>query len=60
MYNSHTWLEKGNYNIRVKAKDQNGIQSDWSESLYISMPLNQKINLNLFFKNLIEFINIYN
>ena len=38
---SHMWMEEGNYNIRVKAKDSNGVETDWSEPLPISMPLNQ-------------------
>lgn len=29
---SHTWNKQGEYKIRVKAKDQNGINSGWSES----------------------------
>jgi len=28
---SHTWEEAGDYNITVKAKDENGTESDWSE-----------------------------
>jgi hypothetical protein len=53
--NNHTWLEKGNFNIRVKAKDENGFQSDWSEPLFVNMPLNQKIKYNILFFKIIEF-----
>jgi len=43
---SHEWVEKGNYNIKVKAKDDpngdgnlsDGEESIWSEPLSISMP----------------------
>lgn len=28
---SHTWTEEGDYKIRVKAKDEHGIQSGWGE-----------------------------
>ena len=35
---SHTWKEKGTYNIRVKAKDGDGWESDWSDPLPVSMP----------------------
>ena len=46
---SHKWAEKGDYEIRVKAKDDHGVQSEWSDPLPISMPKNkQLINLNLF------------
>jgi len=33
----HSWA-KGSYNIRVKAKDIYGSESDWSEPLEVSMP----------------------
>ena len=36
----HKWKEKGNYEIRVKAKDMNGTQSEWSESKRIVVPRN--------------------
>jgi len=35
---SHKWSEKGNYEIRVKAKDDHGVQGEWSDPLPISMP----------------------
>jgi hypothetical protein len=35
---SHIWEEKGDYQIRVKAKDEHGAQSEWSDPLSISMP----------------------
>lgn len=44
---SHSWDEKGNYNIRVIAKDENNKYSQWSEPLPISMPKN-KITYLLF------------
>jgi len=33
---SHTWHEKGSYSIRVKAIDEHGIESDWSDPLPIT------------------------
>jgi hypothetical protein len=36
----YTWKEEGNYEIRVKAKDEHGVQSDWSPALQITMPKN--------------------
>ena len=38
---SHSWNKKGNYEIKVKAKDINGLQSEWSDSLEIIMPKNK-------------------
>ena len=34
----HTWTSKGNYEIKVKAKDIYGSESPWSDSLPITMP----------------------
>jgi len=38
---SHIWDEKGNYEIKVKAKDIYGVESEWSDPLVISMPKNR-------------------
>ncbi len=35
---SHRWTRKGNYNIKVKAKDIHGHESQWSEPLSVTMP----------------------
>ena len=52
---SHIWNEKGDYNIKVKAKDVHGEESPWSDPLAISMPKNKAINLFLLFlERLIE------
>jgi hypothetical protein len=34
----YTWSEKGDYSIKVKAKDTAGAESDWSDPLAITMP----------------------
>lgn len=36
---THTWMKKGNYEIKVKAKDSHGVESVWSDSLPIKMPM---------------------
>jgi len=52
---SHIWDEKGDYNIKVKAKDVHGEESPWSDPLPITMPKNKAINLFLLFlERLIE------
>ena len=52
---SHVWDEKGDYNIKVKAKDVHGEESPWSDPLAISMPRNKAINpFILFLERLIE------
>jgi len=35
---SHVWDSRDSYKIRVKAKDTDGAQSEWSDPLAISMP----------------------
>jgi hypothetical protein len=35
---SHKWSTRGNYNIKVKARDSSGFESEWSDPLSISMP----------------------
>jgi len=36
---TYTWTKKGNYQIKVKAKDIHGVESIWSDSLPIKMPM---------------------
>ncbi|EMR73530.1 PKD domain protein [Thermoplasmatales archaeon SCGC AB-539-N05] len=38
---SHKWTSKGSYEIKVKAKDVNGMESEWSDPLGVSMPKNK-------------------
>jgi hypothetical protein len=35
---SHTWTQQGTYEIRARAKDDHGVQSEWSDPLEVSMP----------------------
>ncbi|MCX6664239.1 MAG: PKD domain-containing protein, partial [Euryarchaeota archaeon] len=35
---SHIWSTKGNYAVKVKAKDTFGAESPWSDPLPITMP----------------------
>lgn len=39
---SHSWSEKGIFLIRVKAKDTNDKESEWSEPLSINMPVSRQ------------------
>jgi hypothetical protein len=50
---SHKWTNKGSYKIRAKAKDIHGVQSEWSDSLPITMP-RCKISSNLLIQRLLE------
>jgi hypothetical protein len=44
-YITHSWKEKGNHTIRVMARDENGVTSQWSGSLNVVMRYS-KPNLN--------------
>jgi len=41
---SHIWRNNGSYYIKVKALDELGSESDWSDPLSINMPKNKAIN----------------
>jgi hypothetical protein len=49
---SYTWASEGEYQIRVKAKDDFYGESEWSDPLAITMPKNKAINTP--FQNFIE------
>jgi len=40
---SHSWYNQGNYEIKVKAKDIHGIQSEWYDPLKIIMTKNNNL-----------------
>jgi hypothetical protein len=52
---SYKWNEQGTFNIRVRAQDEYGVWSDWSDPLPITMPKNKAINpFLLFLERLME------
>lgn len=50
---SHTWKTKGSYQIKVKAKDMWGYESDWSKTISVSMPKN-KVYINTLLLNFLQ------
>ena len=40
---SHIWIKKGSFEIRVKAKNEYGAESIWSDPLAVSMPRNKQL-----------------
>jgi len=52
----YTWTEEGDYQIRVKAKDEHGVQSEWSDPLEVTMPKNNLFSLMFlrYIQNLLE------
>jgi len=53
---SHRWDVEGSYNLKVKARDVYGVESEWSNTLSVSMPRNRVINNPLFTKFMDGFI----
>lgn len=41
---SHIWTEPGNYEIRVKARDGDGLESEWSDPLPVVIPRDRVVN----------------
>jgi len=58
----YTWDYEGSYNIRVKAIDEYGAQSEWSDPLTVTMPVNYQISQQsstpLFFQILQRLLNL--
>ena len=50
---NHEWTSKGNYNIKVIARDIHGVRSEWSDPLPVSIPKN-KDSLGIIIQNFIE------
>jgi len=55
---SHNWTERGTYEVRVKARDMYGSESEWSDPLTVTMPKNKPINM-LFFRFLENHPNLF-
>jgi len=56
---SHIWNTRGTYLIKVKAKDINGAESDWSDSLVVSMP-KHKMNYPLLYSLFNKYSSFFN
>jgi hypothetical protein len=50
---SHIWTTKGDNQIKVKAKDVHGVESEWSDPLLVSMP-KYKLYLHRLFITFLE------
>lgn len=59
---SHEWNNQGSYKVKVKAKDIYGEETDWSESIAISMPKNKSINIyfSIIIQKLKHILTIFN
>jgi len=45
---SHSWTERGRYNIRARARDECGFVSDWSDPLLVNIPRNRATYYSFF------------
>ena len=45
---SHIWEAEGTYQVKVKAKDEQGAESVWSDPLAVSMPKSKNFDPVLF------------
>jgi FG-GAP-like repeat len=50
---SHTWSKKGSYDIKAKAKDSHGLESDWG-TFEITMPFSSPVPFLMFWQRLAE------
>ena len=41
---SYRWRESGNYEVKVRARDEFGLVSEWSDPLSVTMPRYREIN----------------
>jgi len=57
---THSWNRQGDYEVKVRAKDVNGVISAWSDPLVVSMPKNKVMKRTLRIYNLIESFPIFN
>jgi len=55
---SHSWATRGNFEIKVKAKDVNDAESEWSDPLPISMPYDHQTLLELIIEWVLQLFGI--
>ena len=53
---SHEWETKGIYDVKVKAKDENGMESDWSSPLIVDVPQTLLGNLHRIIIKIFEWL----
>jgi hypothetical protein len=56
---SHIWLTQGTYGVTVKAKDSYGLESEWSDPLPVSMPIQHQTLLELIIEWILQLLGIH-
>ena len=59
IYESHIWEAEGQYVLKVKAKDENEVESVWSDPLILTVPRNRAITNHLFLRFLEAYPNLF-
>jgi hypothetical protein len=52
---NYTWSDMGTYEVKVKVQDEHGLESDWSDPLFVTMPRNRAVQQMLFYRLLEHF-----
>jgi len=55
---NYTWAEQGEYAVRVMAEDEHGLDSDWSDTLPVSMPLKHQTLLEIIIEWILQLFGI--
>jgi len=42
---THNWTERGDYEVKVKARDHYGAESEWSDPFTVTMPKSKSFNI---------------
>ncbi len=56
---SHTWGKEGLYYVMVRARDENGFISPWSDPLPITMPKTKSISIGTYLSKIISVFNSF-
>ena len=55
----HTWNTQGTYHIKVKAKDTSGKESNWSDTLDVTMPKDKAFKFSLLNWQIGRLLNVF-
>ncbi len=56
---SHSWDKKGIYDIRVKAQDERGLESEWSDPLPVTIPRGRAVYHSILLRLFEQFPNTF-
>ena len=55
---THIWKDDGSYNIRVKARDESGMESIWSDPTNVVIPKNRFYHKNVLIQIVQHFLSL--